>query len=69
MRGEPVEYSGYPKRIWLIVGTGAASMYYLWHRGNASAQAAAGEEAKTHEGSNKEKITSLENSVLKKDRA
>ncbi|CAI7618382.1 unnamed protein product [Penicillium pancosmium] len=67
--GEPVEYGGYPKRVWLIVGTGAASMYYLWHRGNASAQAAAGEETQSHHGPKKETVRSPGDSVQKKERA
>ncbi|KAJ5974999.1 hypothetical protein N7481_008706 [Penicillium waksmanii] len=67
--GEPVEYSGYPKRIWVIVGTGAGLMYYLWHRGNASAQAAAGEETQNHHGPNKEKVKSPGDSVQKMERA
>lgn len=56
-------------RIWLIVGAGAASMYYLWHRGNASAQAAAGEETQSHHGPSKEKVKSPGDSVQKKERA
>jgi hypothetical protein len=44
-------------------------MYYLWHRGNASAQAAAGEETQSHHGPSKEKVNSPGDSVQKKERA